>query len=181
MDPEENGERFRAKIVKKIIEREKEVQNGLHDIGKTKILVSIEGSDKPDEIVDYNVVLDYVNAQMDDDLDPTEVFRKFKETVGHQGPLQSNHADYRGSTYNVMVGWEDGTYTYEPLKIIAADDPVTCALYTKKKPSKYSRMEKVQRHCQARQEDDSYVEPKQTQIIPHRSNLQEWIPCSTQP
>ena len=96
MDPEENGERFRAKIVKKIIEREKEVQNGLHDIGKTKFLVSIEGSDKPDEIVDYNVVLDYVNAQMDDNLDPTEVFWKFKEIVG---PC----ADYRGSTYNVMV------------------------------------------------------------------------------
>ena len=69
---------------------------------------------------------------MDDSLDPTEVFWKFKEIVGHQGPLQSNHADYRGSTYNVMVAREDGTYTYEPLKIIAADDPVTCALYAKK-------------------------------------------------
>ena len=30
-----------------------------------------------------------------------------------------------------MVAWEDGSYTYEPLKIIAADDPVTCALYAK--------------------------------------------------
>ena len=132
MDREENGERFCAKIVKKIIEREKEFQKGLHDLGKTKFLVSIEGSDKPDEIVDYNVVLDYVNAQMDDNLDPTEVFWKIKKIYGHQGPLQSNHADYRGSTYNVMVAWEDGTYTYEPLKIIAADDPVTCALYAKK-------------------------------------------------
>ena len=118
--------------MKKVIEHEKEVQKGLHDLDKTKFLVSIEGSDKPDEIVDYNVVLDYVNAQMDDNLDPTEVFWKFKEIVGKQGPLQSNHADYRGSTYNVMVAWEDGTYTYEPLKIIAADDPVTCALYAKK-------------------------------------------------
>ena len=47
--------------------------------GKTKFLVSIEGSDKPDEIVDYNVVLDYVNAQMDDNLDPSEVIWKFKK------------------------------------------------------------------------------------------------------
>ena len=92
--------------MKKIIEREREVQKGLHDLGKTKFLVSIEGSDKPDEIVDYIVVLDYVNTQMDANLDPTEVFWKFKEIVGHQGPLQSNHADYRGSTYNVMVAWK---------------------------------------------------------------------------
>ena len=53
MDPDENGERFCAKIVKKIIEREREVQKGLHDLGKTKSLVSIEGSDKQDEIVDF--------------------------------------------------------------------------------------------------------------------------------
>ena len=61
MDPEENGERFRAKIVEKIVEREKGIQQELHDLGKTKFLVSIEGSTQPDQIVDYNTILDYVN------------------------------------------------------------------------------------------------------------------------
>ena len=35
------------------------------------------------------------------------------------------------SKYNVQVGWETGEITFEPLSIIAADDPVTCAAYAK--------------------------------------------------
>ncbi len=31
----------------------------------------------------------------------------------------------------MLVQWEDGSETWEPLHIIAADDPVTCALYAK--------------------------------------------------
>ena len=30
-----------------------------------------------------------------------------------------------------MIEWETGEVTSEPLKIIAADDPVTCAIYAK--------------------------------------------------
>jgi hypothetical protein len=33
--------------------------------------------------------------------------------------------------YNIMVEWEIGEITTEPLQIIAADDPVTCAIYAK--------------------------------------------------
>ena len=132
MDPEDNGERHRAKIVKKVVEMEQDAQDGLQVLGKTKFLVNIEGSDKPDQIVDYNLVLDNINKQLDDNPDSSEIYWKFKEIVAHQGPLQSNHPDYKGSTYNVMVAWEDGSHTYEPLKLIAADDPVTCAMYAKK-------------------------------------------------
>ena len=35
------------------------------------------------------------------------------------------------SKYNVQVEWETGEITFEPLSIIAADDPVTCAAYAK--------------------------------------------------
>ena len=68
---------------------------------------------------------------MDDNPDSSDVYWKFKRIVSHQGPLQSNHPDYKGSLYNVMLEWEDGQYTYEPLKMIGADDPVTCAIYAK--------------------------------------------------
>ena len=30
-----------------------------------------------------------------------------------------------------MVEWENGEITTEPLNLIAADDPVTCAIYAK--------------------------------------------------
>jgi hypothetical protein len=31
----------------------------------------------------------------------------------------------------VLVAWETGETTYEPLRAIAADDPVSCAEYAK--------------------------------------------------
>jgi hypothetical protein len=34
-----------------------------------------------------------------------------------------NLMDYKGSTYNVFVAWETGDSTYEPLDLIARDDP----------------------------------------------------------
>ena len=58
---------------------------------------------------------------------------KFKRIVSHQGPLTTNHPDYNGSTYNIMIEWENGETTSEPLQAIAKDDPVTCAIYAKEK------------------------------------------------
>ena len=40
--------------------------------------------------------------------------------------------DYKRSTYNVSIEWENGETTDEPLSLIAADDPVTCAIYARK-------------------------------------------------
>ena len=54
-----------------------------------------------------------------------------KSIVGHQGPLNSNHPDYKGSTYNVMVDWGDGQITYEPLSAIKAGESIKCARYGK--------------------------------------------------
>jgi len=41
------------------------------------------------------------------------------------------HPSYKGSSYNVLVEWEHGEIISEPLSIIAADDPVTCAICTR--------------------------------------------------
>ena len=65
---------------------------------------------------------------MDKDSD-TEQQYKFRRITEHQGPLQKTDKDYKGSTYNVLVEWESGESTYEPLDLIASDDPVTCAEY----------------------------------------------------
>jgi hypothetical protein len=51
--------------------------------------------------------------------------------VGHQGPLLWHDKDYNGSRFNVLVKWENGEITTEPLSVIAADDPVTCAVYAR--------------------------------------------------
>jgi hypothetical protein len=56
----------------------------------------------------------------------------FKEIIGHQGPLIPQDKLYKGSRYNVLIDWDYGEDTYEPLHIISADDPVSCALSAKK-------------------------------------------------
>ena len=55
----------------------------------------------------------------------------FRSLIQHQGALASSDPDWKGSKYNVQVEWETGEITYEPLSIIAADDPVACAAYAK--------------------------------------------------
>ena len=45
--------------------------------------------------------------------------------------MNTTDPDWKGSKYNVQVEWETGEVTFEPLSVIAADEPVTCAAYAK--------------------------------------------------
>ena len=56
---------------------------------------------------------------------------RFRAIIGHIGPLLASDPDWKGSKYNVQVEWESGEITFEPVSIIADDDPVTCAAYAK--------------------------------------------------
>jgi hypothetical protein len=51
--------------------------------------------------------------------------------MGHQGPLLQHDKDYNGSRFNLLVEWENEEITTEPLLVIAANDPVTCAVYAR--------------------------------------------------
>lgn len=84
LDPDENGQRLRAKIVQKIVDNEnatikKQPKN-------VKFQVSIEGS-RADEIVVYNDILKYLEENMSDDSAAKPVW-KFKDIVAHKGPLK---------------------------------------------------------------------------------------------
>ena len=56
---------------------------------------------------------------------------KFRAIIGHQVPLKATDPHLKGSKYNVQVEWETREVTFEPLSVIAADDPVTCVAYAK--------------------------------------------------
>ena len=56
---------------------------------------------------------------------------RLQRILGHQCPLKPMDKAYNGSPYNVQVEWANGETTYEPLSIIAADDPVSCAIYAR--------------------------------------------------
>ena len=55
----------------------------------------------------------------------------FREIKDHTGPLTAHSPNYKGSMYNILVLWEDGTETWEALGVIKASDPITLAAYAK--------------------------------------------------
>ena len=122
LPPEDNGERHMAKII------------DIDDHGQTlediKFKLKIN-KDQAEEIMPYNQLMDYIQNGTDAEQDPDSLF-KFRDIVAHQGPLESTDPNHKGSKYNVMVEWESGEVTYEPLTLISKDDPITCAVYAKK-------------------------------------------------
>ena len=68
---------------------------------------------------------------INEDNEISDVLFKFRALIGHQGPLKPADPNWKGCKYNVLDDWETGEKTYEPLSILAADDPVTCATYAK--------------------------------------------------
>jgi hypothetical protein len=78
----------------------------------------------------YNILMHFIEKNKEND----DIVWRFKHIIGHQGPLICTDPNYKGSKYNVLMGWENGEITKEPLAIIAADDPVTylCHLFKEK-------------------------------------------------
>ena len=75
--------------------------------------------------------MDHLEAAVNDDNEIRDALFKFTAHIGHQGPLKLTDPNWNGCKYNVLVDWETGEKTYEPLSVLAADDPVTCAMYAK--------------------------------------------------
>ena len=122
LDPEDDGQRFRGKIIEAIVENEQELNNHPDCI---KFRCSIN-DEQFEEIISYNEIIHMIEKD-----ETEEGLWRFKSITGHQGPLSKSDKAYNGSRYNVLVNWETGESTYEPLCIIAADDPVSCVIYVK--------------------------------------------------
>ena len=126
--PEENGERHRAKVTRQVVEIIDQ-DNGQR-IENINFILDI-GNGKVEESISYNQLLEHLENAQDHDMGMDQELYRFRAIIGHQGPLLASDPDWKGSKYNVQVEWVTGEITFEPLSIIAADDPVTCAAYTK--------------------------------------------------
>ena len=122
LDKQEYGQRFRARIVQLVEDHESSVENNPACL---KFVCSVNDN-QAEEILTYNQLLDYISSDENSDI-----VWKFQHIISHHGPLKPDHCDYKGSSYNVMIEWENGEVTAEPLQVIASDDPVTCAIYAK--------------------------------------------------
>ena len=106
--PEENGERFRAKVTKKIIDQiEDEAGQRIENIN---YLIDV-GNGRAEEIISYNQLLDHLQAAEQEDAQISDGAFQFRDITGHQGPLSPHDPDWKGSSYNVQVVWETGEIT----------------------------------------------------------------------
>ena len=127
MPEEEDGSRFRAKIIERVQASREELEKH-PDLIKFRCRVN----DQYDEIVAYNDIVDFIEQDQ-----TWDGLWKFKEILEHEGPLKRGDARYKGARYNVRVEWETGEKTWEPLTTadkmgVYDTDRVTVAIYARK-------------------------------------------------
>ena len=72
----------------------------------------------------YHEVLDCISHDVDTDIEWS-----IKKTLSNEGPLTKGSPNYKGSTCNVVIEWENGEITAEPLSTIGKDAPAVCAAH----------------------------------------------------
>ena len=95
-----------------------------------KFLLSL-GDGELEELISYNNLCDLITDQMVPKAEGYGEMHTFKSILDHQGPLKRHDPKYKGSQWNVLVAWDDGTHTWEPLNIIGKCDEITLAKYAK--------------------------------------------------
>ena len=128
LPPGDNWERLRAKVTRKVVEDIEQADG--ERIQKLCFILGI-GNGELEEIISYNQLVDHLEAAANDDNEISDDLYKFRALIGHQGPLKPTDSNWKECKYNVLVDWETGEKTYEPLSVLAADDPVSCAMYAK--------------------------------------------------
>ena len=111
-----------VKVVHKIMDHDSENHQ------QTKFLLSL-GDRQLEEIISYNEFCDLVMEKMDSKDNGHHDFIIYSGILDHQGPLKNHDPRYKGSTYNILINWEDGTQTWEPLNFMAKQDLVMVAKY----------------------------------------------------
>jgi hypothetical protein len=122
MDPDRNGNVYRARIVQAIDGFDDDLERNQTWV---KFRVSIN-NDNYTDLVAYNEVVKYISRD-----DSQDTYWEFEEIVAYQGPLSTEHKDYNGSAWNIQIRWSNKSITTEPLSVFAKDNPVVCALYAK--------------------------------------------------
>ena len=82
------------------------------------------GEGKVEELITYNQLLNNSEQAEEQDNSMDQELYKFRALSGHKGPLKSTDPNWKGSKWNVQIDWETGEITFEPLSVIAADDPI---------------------------------------------------------
>ena len=74
-----------------------------------------------EDLISYNQLVDHLEAADNEDNEINDDLFKFRALIGHQGPLKPTDPNSKGCKFNVLVEWETGEKTYEPISILASD------------------------------------------------------------
>ena len=123
---DENGERKRATIFEHVKDL---YQQQVSREDQLRFKLKIDG-DQLDDLISYNQLMEYLEDKTDTGPLEDGLYR-FKCIKDHKGPYTSSDPEYNGSSYNLLIEWETGEQTWEPLSNIIASYPYTCAVYAK--------------------------------------------------
>ena len=93
-----------------------------------KFLLAL-GDGQLEELISYNELSDLVTESMATKESGQQDIASNSEILDRQGPLKAHNPQYKGSSYNVLVSWDDGSQTWDPINLIGKQDPVTIARY----------------------------------------------------
>ena len=86
LPPQENGERLRAKVTKKVVE-EIEAADG-NRIPNINFILDI-GEGKIEELITHNQLLDHLEQAEEHENSMDQELKKFRAIIGHKGPLKA--------------------------------------------------------------------------------------------
>jgi len=127
MPPQQDGTRVRAKIIEMVNKHKRDLEDDPMKI-KFKCLVNNDH----EEVVAYNDIVDFIEQDQ-----TWDGIWKFRQILDHQGPIRPSDKRYMGSRYNLLVEWETGECSWQPLTTtekhgVYDTDPVTVAIYAQK-------------------------------------------------
>jgi hypothetical protein len=123
-----NGDLVQAEIIWQLKTQHGENGKSLQFLVETK-----DGDCTSEHTMDYTELCDLVEAQMEAvDRGLDEGVWTFKSILAHQGLLTVKDPRYKGSAWNILIEWDAGEPTWEPLNLIAKSDPMSVSIYREK-------------------------------------------------
>ena len=81
-----------------------------------------------EELMTHSDTCNHIHGEQSNPADD-EVYWRFRRILAHEGPLTHRDKNCKGCAYDLLVEWETGEQTMEPLSLVTADDPVTVATH----------------------------------------------------
>ena len=126
LDETSSGERPRAKVRRVVTLSGDDPPESTDDIE----FICVAEDSKLESVLTYTEILDYLNRDinMGHDMASPDFKFHFTHILDHE-TITPLHARWMKCRTNILVEWSDGSRSWQPLNVLGADDPVTCAQY----------------------------------------------------